>query len=98
MNLLTETKRILKENNKTKKDVLCVGDGINKMTWDEFKNRANFIYDNGWGSAEISKIIVYGDGFWLERGEYDGSEWWEYRTAPIIPEGNNIDKIKIKVD
>jgi hypothetical protein len=24
---------------------------------------------------------------WLERGEYDGSEWWEHNKCPKIPEG-----------
>lgn len=25
------------------------------------------------------------DVLWLERHEYDGSEWWEYKTMPTEP-------------
>jgi hypothetical protein len=25
------------------------------------------------------------DGMWMERGEYDGSEWWELMRRPEIP-------------
>ena len=24
-----------------------------------------------------------GSDWWLERGEYDGSEWWEFRREPV---------------
>ncbi|QNI21485.1 hypothetical protein [Salmonella phage 3sent1] len=30
--------------------------------------------------------VWFTDGTWLERGEYDGSEWWEYKATPAIPE------------
>lgn len=39
-------------------------------------------YDNGYGGQELFGTIVYKDGTWLERGEYDGSEWWEHRKLP----------------
>ena len=29
-------------------------------------------------------VIVFEDGTWLERGEYDGSEWWEYKQKPTL--------------
>ena len=37
--------------------------------------------------------IVFEDGTWLSREEYDGSEWWRYNKAPDepdIPEGKTI--------
>ena len=43
---------------------------------------ASIEYDNGYGGQELFGTIVYKDGTWLERGEYDGSEWWEYRKLP----------------
>lgn len=43
---------------------------------------ASINYDNGYGSQELFGTIVFKDGTWLERGEYDGSEWWEYRKLP----------------
>jgi len=39
-------------------------------------------YDSGYGGQELSGTIVFKDGTWLERGEYDGSEWWEYKSKP----------------
>lgn len=39
-------------------------------------------YDNGYGSQHLFGTIVFKDGTWLERGEYDGSEWWEHRKLP----------------
>ena len=39
-------------------------------------------YDNGYGGQELFGRILTNKNSWLERGEYDGSEWWEYRTIP----------------
>lgn len=39
-------------------------------------------YDEGYGSQELFGTIVFKDNTWLERGEYDGSEWWEHRKLP----------------
>jgi len=43
---------------------------------------ASIDYDNGYGGQELFGTIVFKDGTWLERGEYDGSEWWEHRKLP----------------
>ena len=32
-------------------------------------------------------LLVVGDNWWLERHEYDGSEWWEFKTIPNKPKG-----------
>lgn len=88
MNLLQETLNDLKENGKNSADVRWVGRAsINaKCGWDEFVKQANFEYDNGYGSAEIpGDLIVAGDDWWLERAEYDGSEWWKFKTLPVEP-------------
>lgn len=47
---------------------------------EDFKRNANFSYDCGYGIAEInlSLKIIFKDGSFLERREYDGSEWWEF--------------------
>ena len=29
--------------------------------------------------------VAVGDNWWLERAEYDGSEWWEFKTIPKEP-------------
>lgn len=42
--------------------------------------------NNGYGWPEIPKdLVVVGDNWWLERAEYDGSEWWEFKTIPKEP-------------
>lgn len=43
-------------------------------------------YDNGYGGQELYGLIWFKNGDWAERGEYDGSEWWEYKTRPQIPD------------
>ena len=55
-----------------------------QFKFDDFKRNANFYYDNGYGKIVINNTlkIVFKDGNWLERHEYDGSEWWEYIKIP----------------
>ena len=55
-----------------------------QFSFDDFKRNANFNYDNGYGSAKIntSLKIIFKDGSFLERREYDGSEWWEFVQIP----------------
>lgn len=60
---------------------LRVGDDLNF-----FLDQLNFTYDDGYGGQELFGLIWYEDGTWSERGEYDGSEWWEHRSVPNIPE------------
>ena len=54
--------------------------------YEKFLNEINFEYDEGFGRQEIAGVIIYDDKSWSERGEYDGSEWWEYKRLPEIPE------------
>ena len=42
-------------------------------------------YDTGYGSQELYGTIWHTDTTWSSRGEYDGSEWWEYNEIPKIP-------------
>lgn len=46
----------------------------------------DFEYDESYGSQELSGTVWFEDGTWLDREEYDGSEWWELRARPDIPE------------
>ncbi len=87
-NLLKETQEILKEKNKSLSDVMwCGSEEFGWFSVDKFKEIADIDYDSGYGGQEIAKdLLLVGKDFWLERGEYDGSEWWEYRTTPIKPE------------
>jgi len=82
-NLLKETLDFLKSNNKKESDILyCCGDNF-KFTWENFKNVSNVDYDSGFGSPEVAlDLKIVGNNFWLERHEYDGSEWWEFKEFP----------------
>lgn len=50
----------------------------------QFLESLNFEYDARYGSQELFGTIWYLDGTWSERGEYDGSEWWECQERPEI--------------
>ena len=56
-------------------------------TLEEVLPRLDFDYDSGYGSQELFGTIWYNDGSWSDRGEYDGSEWWQYQKCPPLPEG-----------
>lgn len=49
---------------------------------DEVLPRLDFEYDQGYGGQYLYGYIWYADGTWSERGEYDGSEWWEHKERP----------------
>lgn len=50
-----------------------------------FYEEIDFEYDSGYGAQELGGTVWFNDGTWLERGEYDGSEWWEHKKLPEIP-------------
>jgi len=52
--------------------------------WTEFVNKLDFEYYDGYGGQELFGTIWFDDGTWADRGEYDGSEWWDYHTCPKI--------------
>jgi len=93
-NLLEETLGILRRNGKTPADVHWVGCEHFWFTWDEFEELArNADYNCDYGSAEVAEdLMVVGDGWWLERNEYDGNEWWEFKQLPKKPEYHYIPK------
>lgn len=89
-NLLEETIRALSSHELSYSDVKWVGstDGRYVVSFETFALMANQTYDAGYGGVEvIQDLVVVGDGWWLERHEYDGSEWWEYKEQPRITEG-----------
>lgn len=61
--------------------------GYSKEELDVFLESLDFKYDNGYGGQELYGTVWLKDGeSWLTRGEYDGSEWWEYNKLPEIPD------------
>lgn len=89
MKLLDETLEYLEGKGiDPEKEVKWVGsrDGKYAMSFAEFaKKFAELYYDANYGRQEIAKdLVVVGEDWWLERGEYDGSEWWELKKTPIL--------------
>lgn len=68
------TKEVFLKRNHTSKEL------------EDFLNKLDFNYDSGYGLQVLYGVIWYNDGTCSERGEYDGSEWWEHRITPAIPE------------
>ena len=59
--------------------------GYTDEEYEAFLESLNFSYDSGYGGQELYGTIWYVGGTWSSRGEYDGSEWWEYNNCPKIP-------------
>lgn len=87
INLLKETKEILKDNGKTIEDIKWIGNSKYYVDINKFVEIANVEYDDDFGSPKVAEDLkVVGNDWWLERHEYDGSEWWEYKSIPIVPD------------
>lgn len=95
-NLLEETLEIMADHGKAASDVrwCAIDRGYQKndpgemyFTWDDFSELADVKYDSGFGGTNVpDDMKVVGDDWWLERHEYDGAEWWEFKTLPVKPE------------
>lgn len=59
--------------------------GFNEAEFNEFLNKLDFGYDNGYGTQELHGLVWLQDGTWLSRHEYDGSERWVHNQLPEIP-------------
>jgi len=86
-NFLEETLEDIQGNEQTVESVKWVGsiDGDFSISFEEFKKLADFEYDSDLGGAEICPmlVIVFNDGSWIERNEFNGSSWWEYKKTPV---------------
>lgn len=87
MNLLKETKAALKDNGYSLDDVDWVGCWAFRIPMEAFIEAADVEYDEGFGAQKVAEdlIVVLKDGSWLERSEYDGSEWWGFRERNRRP-------------
>ena len=68
------------------KTVAALKKGYSDADLDTFLNELDFEYYDGYGGQELYGFIWYEGGTWSERYEYDGSECWDYKKSPKIPE------------
>jgi len=86
MNLKNETLEILKKNGKSFDDVEWIGSKTHQIRKEDFLVLADVEYDEGYGCMEVANdLLIVGKDWWLERHEYDGSEWWEFKIIPKKP-------------
>ena len=88
INLLLETIAVLEDNNVFGSDVeWCGSETFGWFSWKDFEDIAKDIeYDDSFGTSYIPMdLVIVGHNWWLERGEYDGSEWWEFKKKPEKP-------------
>lgn len=99
-NLKQETIEVLYAHDKSPDDIIWIGIPVDNLDDGEYKYNntpcempqelfwkiADKEYDNGFGTHIIPlNLKIVGDDWWLERHEYDGSEWWEFKTLPTRP-------------
>lgn len=81
-NFKKETINAIIESRHKLEDVMFIGSysGKKRMLIDKFLEASDFNYDNGYGASKIytDLIVYFTDETYMTRGEYDGSEWWEY--------------------
>lgn len=85
-NLYDETLKVLKEHGKKITDIVAVQGDDFGVSVEQFINIAKDTnYDDGYGGQEVANdLLVIGESWWLERAEYDGAEWWEFKELPKI--------------
>ena len=87
INLWEETIGKLAINDKSFDDVIAICGNDFQITKEDFEKYSKTEYNNGYGSPQVAEdLLIIGDDFWLERHEYDGLEWWEFKDMPNYKE------------
>ena len=90
INFIKQTKDYFERLNINENDIIWVGskDGKYACSWNNFVEKFKDLeYHNGFGGQEIANdLVVVGKDWWIERHDYDGSEWWEFKKLPNISE------------
>lgn len=83
-NLWTETVEFLEKYDKTLDDVLYIQGDDFEITKENFEKVAKKTdYDGGYGAQHVATdLVLVGEDWWIERHEYDGAEWWEFKSIP----------------
>lgn len=97
MNLWTETIETLRVNRKEWEDVLRIGTKEGYIEKELFRKLARDTdYDDGYGASKIAEdLIIEGKGFRMVRGEYDGSEWWDFIVLENFIGNKELKNIKV---
>jgi hypothetical protein len=97
VNLWKETIEVLENEGNSWEDVIRVGTEDGYIDKDLFKKLAKETnYDNGYGAVEIAEdLIIEGKDFRMIRGEYDGSEWWDYILLENFIGNEELKDIKV---
>lgn len=87
IDLIQETKNYMASLGYKKEDIAWIGGRQFAVPINCFWDCPPQMYDPGYGSVHVAidLTIVFKDNTWLERQEYDGSEWWVHRKAPQEP-------------
>ncbi|MDU6255460.1 MAG: hypothetical protein E6618_14835 [Staphylococcus warneri] len=99
MNLLKKTIDILNEHDLTLNDIIWWGNPHfnEKYPLNMLESLLDFEYNNGYGLPNINEdLVIVGHDWWLERFEYDGAEWWEFKRQFKEPSRTVSDPNKIK--
>ena len=95
-NLFEELEECLADNGYTLSDIECVYGSDYQITLENFievAKRTN--YDNGYGGQEVaSDLCIKGKDFLITRGEYDGSEWFQFISLKVPEEIEKITKLR----
>lgn len=89
INLLEETEMYMVKLGYSWSDVNFIGGNDFSISVENFREvAANANYNSGYGAPEVAEdlVIVFNDGCWFDRREYDGSEWWAYNIIPQKPD------------
>lgn len=102
INLLQETESAVLASQHQLTDIVFIGSKIRDFStdWETFKLYSNFDYDNGFGLQRIINdlVVVFSDGSWLERNEYDGAENWIFKSLPKITSSSNLPNSKLLME
>ena len=94
INLLTETEYALRIYHKTVDDIDWIGGKDFTVSLDNFFEIAKSVdYNPSYGCQEVATdlVIMFTDGSYLYRDEYDGAEEWAYVHIEKPAEERHID-------
>ena len=88
-NLLRETKEVIDELEYLFSDIVFIGsqDGKYGMSWPKFRKLADKDYGGPCSTSPkvaMDLVIVFKNGVWLSRTEYDGGEYWQVNKPPKV--------------